>query len=137
MTNSDKAKHAIERLVDEMDRDVSESSEEELLTEAVENYGTVDNMMDRFAEIVGAAEAHGQEQHSASALRVEGSTTGGNVFEWPHERKRKLLDEVSRIFQGELTAAARNGNESDEDLDFMIEKYIKIGVIDSEGKILE
>lgn len=58
---------------------------------------------------------------------------GGKVLAWPVQNKRDLVARLRQEVKG-LTMAARQGqDETERDLDCVIEDLIDIGVIDDEG----
>jgi hypothetical protein len=130
MAEIKKENRVMERLINDMAENVLQQNTEEILAEAAESYGSVDAMMGGYFELLAQVDAK-------QAVHIVEGTQSINVIQWPSKRKRALIEEIERRFEGELTVAARNGEEGEDDFDFMLETYIKIGVIDEEGNILE
>lgn len=114
--------------------DLESLTEQELLTECEEDYGSIEGMVDTFKRILGKAVETASHQDSDNDNRHFKS--GCNVLSLPVEEKRAVLERVRVAHAGKLTMAARNADGSDEDIDRQLEDLIDLEVIDQEGNIL-
>lgn len=122
-------------LVDADLRALLQQSEESTLAEAAELYGDAAKAAADFRAKVQAAVAEAGRRRLAEARKVIDAErpAGGKVLQWPVDRKRDLLARLRRADAG-LTMAARQGeDESENDLDSLIEDLVDLGVIDEEG----
>ena len=61
-----------------------------------------------------------------------------NVMQWPQERKRALIQQFAQkdnTLKQKLTLAARNGKDTEADVNSFIEDLIELGMIDEEGNM--
>jgi hypothetical protein len=122
-------------LVDADLRALLEQSEESTLAEAAELYGdAIKAASDVRAKVQAAVLEAGRRRLAEARKAIDSERpAGGKVLHWPVDRKRDLLARLRRADTG-LTMAARQGeNESENDLDSLIEDFVDLGVIDDEG----
>lgn len=110
-------------------------SDESVMAEAEETCGNAAKVAADVRVKVQAAVAEAGRRRLAEARKAIDAdrSAGGNVLQWPLQRKRELL---ARVRQGTtaLTLAARQGeDETENDLDSLIEDLVDLGIIDEEG----
>lgn len=123
-------------LVDADLRSLLEQSEESTIVEATELYGDAAKAAAHVRARVQAAVAEAGRQRLVNARKAIDAErpAGGKVLQWPLDRKRDLLARLRRADAG-LTMAARQGeDETENDLDSLIEDLVDLGIIDEEGK---
>ena len=129
----------LERLANALVDDIDAMSDEELLAEldeAGEDAGTVAGQTRTL--IADAVAKVGRRKLAAARSGYEANQTGhrSNVLQWPVNRKRALIHHFSRNdaeLERKLTLAAREGKDTEADMNSFIEDLIDLGVIDDEG----
>lgn len=140
-TKRDKSAEQLERALDRMVEDVHATSDEEILKEATEVYGSADAAVARVQGALAAAlKRSGQkklEQARAGLRAARNAKTTSNVVELPVADKRRILDTFAgnkNPIRDKLTMAARNGVPIGEaEIDGMLEDLIELGAIDQQG----
>lgn len=129
-----------EQLIELLSENLDTLSEEELLAECAEDFGSVDVMVKMFDAAVTKATAQAKRarleaarQGYRNAVEQSQQTHGNNVLQLPLKEKRNLLDRLATMVPGQLTLAARNDNDSESDIDAMLRDLIELGAIDEEG----
>jgi hypothetical protein len=133
-SNADSAAQ-LDALIDADLRALLEQSDESVLAEAAELYGDAAKAAADIRMKIQAAVTEAGRRRLAEARKVIEAErpVGGNVLQWPLDRKRDLLSRLRRANTG-LTMAARQGeDETENDLDSLIEDLVDLGVIDEEG----
>lgn len=110
-------------------------SDESVMAEAAETFGNAAKVAaDVRLKVQAAVAEAGRRRLSEARKAIDADrSAGGNVLQWPLQRKRELL---ARVRQGStaLTLAARQGeDETENDLDSLIEDLVDLGIIDEEG----
>jgi len=131
----------LQRALDRMVEDVYATSDEEILKEAGEVYGSADAAVARVQGALAAALKRSgrkkleQARAGVRAAREARGTT--NVVALPVAEKRKILDRFAgndNPIRDKLTMAARNGVPIGEaEIDGMLEDLIELGAIDEQG----
>ncbi len=128
------------RLTDSLVEDIMETSDDEVLAEAAEDFADVDAVVNHARELIeGAIVEAGKRrmQRAKEAVRERQQRGGPNVINLPDEKKREIVKRlVAQQPQSveKITQAARNEGElTGSDLDAMLEALFQLGVIDDEG----
>lgn len=111
-----------------------EADDKDILSEAVDLNIDIASLR---SGVVTAVTVAGKRRLAAAKEVVEsGPAITGKIIEWPLAKKRELIERVRSETNG-LTQAARQGeDETENDLDSLLEDLIEIGVIDDEGNPL-
>ena len=143
MKNSlDEISLRIGRLADTLASEIDELSDEELVREAREDYGSLDTAALETKNVIQAAIREQGKRRLAiarSEYQAYQERSGSRVHEWSSEKKRALVDQIwmdPDLLPGELTLAARNEEDLKSDVDSILEDLIDLDVIDDEGNIL-
>ena len=135
------ASEKLERLCNALADDIDTMSDEELLAELAEAGEDADAIANRtHALIVNAITNVGRRRRKAARSAYEATQTGhrSNVLQWPVNRKRDLIQYFAENDAGlkqKLTLAAREGKDTEADMNSFIEDLIDLGVIDDEGNL--
>ena len=135
------ASEKLERLCNALADDIDAMSDEELLAELAEAGEDVDAIVDRTRTLIADAVAEvGRRKLVAARSGYEATQTGprSNVLQWPGNRKRELIQhfaENDAELEQKLTLAAREGKDTEADMNSFIEDLIDLGVIDDEGNL--
>lgn len=140
-TKRDKGAEQLERALDRMVEDVYAASDEEILTEAGEVYGSADAAVARVQGALAAAlKRSGRrklEQARAEVRAAREARATASVVELPVAEKRKILERFAgndNPIREKLTMAARNGVPIGEnEIDGMLEDLVELGAIDEQG----
>ena len=134
----DKAKEA-DNLLRILGENLEHMSDDELLAEAVDDFGSVDAMVSAFDGIVSKAAAEARRNRLTAArsgyqaTREQQQTAEGRVFQFSSTHKRAVIARANDMRHGQITMAARNEQDSEADLDKIIQDLIDLGAIDQEG----
>lgn len=129
--NSKNINDSIRQLLSE---NLESLSDDEILEECIEDYGTIEKMTSIFNEIFSKANKTASNQKMITTNQNDIQKT--NVFDLSLDTKRALLQEISISLSGKLTMAARNAEGTGDDIDRKLEDLIELNVIDQEGNIL-
>lgn len=128
------------KLTDSLVEDILETTDDEILAEAAEDFDDVDAVIDHARELIEEAivEAGKQRMHSAKeAVRTRKQREAPNVVHLTEDKKREILKSfVAKQPQSieKITQAARKEGElTGDDLDAMLEALFQLGAIDDEG----
>lgn len=138
-TNRDGPRQKFGRLADALANDVDNMSDQEILKEAAERHGSVEQAAASVRAIVASAIASAGKQRLHALRKAYDAEIGArqsNVVRLPLERKRALLERFAKndnALQKKLTLAARNEEDSEADLDSFLEDLVRLGVIDEQG----
>lgn len=138
-TDRDNARRQIERLIEALGRDIDAMSDEEILAEAADLYGSTEKAATDTLTIIGAVIAASGKQRLAAARKGYDTHVAGsrpNVVKLPLERKLVLIERFAgndNDVGQKLTLAARNGEAVEADIDSFLEDLIELGLIDEEG----
>ena len=124
--------------------DILDTSDEEILAEAAEDYGDIDTVVERLRQEVERAVAKDGKRRMRRAkagVAARKPLLVKKVSSLSVERKREIVrqfaEQGSAGRHGKKTLAARKGNDlTDADLDATIEALLMIGAIDEEGNPL-
>lgn len=139
--NLEKAGAKLERLSKALADEIDTMTDEELLAEMREAGEDINTIADRTSTLIAKAIAnHGRRKLTVARAAYEAHQIGqrGNILQWPLERKRLLIQQFAandNILKQKLTLAARKGNDTEADLDSIIEDLIDLGVIDEQGNV--
>lgn len=113
---------------------ILEADDEDILEEAQEINTDIAALR---SSVVDAVTEAGKRRLKEAKEIVEGNTSrGAKVIDWPFAKKRELIERIRTETEG-LTQAARMGeDETENDLDSLLEDLIDIGIIDEEGNPL-
>lgn len=140
--NREKLQEQIARLSDALARDVDALSEQELLSEAAEDYGSASSAGDSVKRTLDSALAHGARARLESARRAYDEkmrTLKPKVMNASTTEKIALLEKFAandNTLRQKLTLAARNEKQGAADVDGLLGDLIELGAIDEEGNIL-
>lgn len=112
-----------------------DADDEAILAEAAEIHADPSAVARDFRAMVNAAvtEAGKRRLGEARAALDRQDGTRGNVLAWPLQHKRDLVARLRHEVKG-LTMAARQGqDETERELNCVLEDLIDVGVIDNEG----
>ena len=137
------ASEKLERLCNALTDDIDAMSDEELLAELEEAGEDANDIGNRTAGVIAYAVTNvGRRKLAAARTGYEAERHqtghGSNVSHWPVSRKRALIQSFAQK-DNELeqklgvTLAAREGKDTDADVDSLIEDMIHLGLIDDEG----
>jgi len=117
--------------------DILESSDEDILNDAREEYEDLDSEINKTRSLIFSA-AMKSKKLKLTILKKEinqNKTSANNVLSLPVDAKRKLIEDAKKSV-GSLTLAARNEDEISEiDTDSVIQDLIDLGVIDENGNL--
>lgn len=128
------------RLTNSLVEDIMETSDDEVLAEAAEDFDDVDAVVNHARDLIeGVIVEAGKRrmQRAKEAVRERQQRGGPNVIHLPDEKKREILrrfaaqqpQSVQKITQ----AARKEGELTGNDLDAMLEALFQLGVIDDQG----
>ncbi|WP_441983623.1 hypothetical protein [Microvirga sp. 2YAF29] len=134
----------LDRALDRMAEDIEATSDQDILREAVEAYGSVKTAVDRVQGALNAAlKRSGRKKFEAARAGLRATRearAGATVIALSFAEKRGILDRFAgknNPVREKLTMAARNGIPLGEsEIDGMIEDLIEIGAIDEKGNPL-
>lgn len=135
------ARDKLARLCQALADDVDKLTDEELLAESTENGDDVEAIAERVGELISDAIAEvGGRKLAAARAGYEARTLrpSAKVLQWSLEKKRELMfrfAESDHAVKKKLTLAARNGEETEADVDSFIEDLLELGAIDDEGNV--
>ena len=135
------ARENLERLCNALADDIDTMGDEELLAELDEAGEDADAIANRTRSLIADAIANvGRRKREAARSGYESTQTGhrSNVLQWPGNRKRELIQhfaENDAELEQKLTLAAREGKDTEADMNSFIEDLIDLGVIDDEGNL--
>jgi hypothetical protein len=138
--NSNETIAKLGALIQVLEEDIDNLSEETLLAEIALEAGGVVGMTVSFNSIFESAEKNvkrqrllnAKEGYKKATLQNVGMPTSDNVLVWPIEKKRALLTTIYDQ-DNSITMAARNDENSESDIDAILEDLIALGAIDSQG----
>lgn len=128
-------KELLDALLDAELEALLEANDDAILAEAAELHPDPAAVIARLRGIMTTAATQAGKARLAKARATLDQQDGsrGKVLTWPVLQKRNLVARLRQEVKG-LTMAARQGQEETEsDLDSVIEDLIDIGVIDDEG----
>lgn len=133
------AVHQLRRLTYLQSEALDAASDAEVLEEAKAVFGSADAAAAGARDIIRTAMITVGKQRLAQARAAYDVRTKrpiASVFNLPVERKKALLKSFAAndaAFSQKLTLAARNGTETEGDLDGLLEDLLDLGVIDEAG----
>ena len=136
MNNNEKnAKKQLLRLANELVEDILAASDEEILAEATKEFDDVQTEAERMQELIQQTIIQSGKRRLRAARETLDQcepVTECSVLSFPIEKKRQLLNNLSD--RNGLTLAARNGkDQSERDIDSLLEDLLELGEIDEEG----
>ncbi len=139
MSDSKDARQKLDRLVDALVRDVDALSDEEL-TEEVAADGDVEKAVNQVKNLIESAIAESGRQRLSRARRAYDAVTAKDrlrVMQLPLSRKKALVAKFadSSTFPEKLTLAARNADNTEADIDGLLQDLLELGVVDDEGNL--
>lgn len=133
------AQKKLERLSNALANDIDAMSDEELLAELEEAGEDASTVADRTRTLIADAVTKASRRKLAAARSgYEASQTShqSNILQWSMQRKRGLIQHFvqnNNEFEQKWTLAAREGKDTEADMNSFIEDLIDLGVIDDEG----
>jgi hypothetical protein len=139
MSDSKDARQKLDRLVDALIRDVDALSDEEL-TEEVAADGDVEKAINQVKDLVESAIAESGRRRLTRARRAYEAVTAKDrpkVMQLPLSRKKALVTKFadSSRFPEKLTLAARNADNTEADVDGLLQDLLELGIVDDEGNL--
>ena len=137
------AHEKLERLCNTLADDIETMSDEELIAELEDTGEDVNAIAKRTGELIADAIAKVGRRKLATAragyeTETRQTSHGINVLQWPVSRKRDLIQhfaENDAELEQKLTLAAREGKDTEADMNSFIEDLIDLGVIDDKGNL--
>lgn len=142
---TDKKNHAtlqLERVADLIFQDLLETSDEEILAEAVEDGMDVEKEVERISSIISEAAFNNGQAKLAAAKKgfLERKSAKRSTFgSFTLQKKRQIIGSLKSNdnLKRQITLAARNENDlSDSDLNAYLQSLYDLNVIDEEGNVL-
>ena len=137
------AHEKLERLCNALADDIEAMSDEELIAELEDTGEDANTIARRMGGLIANAIANvGRRKLATARAGYEAETRqtshGNNVLQWPVSRKRDLIRhfaENDAELEQKLTLAAREGKDTEADMNSFIEDLIDLGVIDDKGNL--
>lgn len=133
------ASEKLERLCNALADDIEAMSDEELQAELKEAGEDADAIANGMKALIADAITDAGRRKLADArtgYATHQAVHQSNIRQWPRERKRSLIQHFmqndSRL-EERFTLAAREGGNTEADMDSFIEDLIDLGIIDGEG----
>ncbi|MDO9103670.1 MAG: hypothetical protein Q7U57_01780 [Methylovulum sp.] len=132
----------LDRLTESLVNDIIELSDEEILSEAQEQFDDPAEELDRLRKIIKAALIQANKNKLAEAKKqvnnYKSQTLKNNVITLPISEKRKAIESFTNQdpeLKDKLTLAARKGEgiKTENDVEGMFEDMAELGIIDHEG----
>lgn len=130
----------LERLADALVEDILNTTDQEILDEAREDYGNAKAGADEVRALFQLAKtkmAKGRLEAAKKGLTAHRSKEMGKVLPFEMTKARQLVARFAANdseLQGRLTMAARKGEElSDQDIQGIIEDMIELGILSKDG----
>ena len=140
MTDKEKmAREKLFRLQDALADDLQNLSDDEILAEAKENGENVEEIATHTSSLISdVIRKNGQHRLAAARAAYDANTPadGANVLKFSLSKKREIVNAFAKNdngFEEKLTLAARNGKDTEADIDSLLEDLIDLGEIDDEG----
>jgi hypothetical protein len=139
MSDGKDARQKLDRLVDALIRDVDALSDKELAEEVAVD-GDVEKAVNHVKDLVESAIAESGRRRLTRARRAYDSVTAKDrprFMQLPLSRKRALVVKFadSSTFPEKLTLAARNADNTEADIDGLLQDLLELGVVDDEGNL--
>lgn len=139
MSDSIDARQKLGRLVDALIRDIDALSDEELTAEVAAD-GDVEKAVNHVKNLFESAIAESGRRRLARARRAYDAVTAkdrSRVMQMPLSRKKALIAKFadSSTFPAKLTLAARNADNTEADIDGLLQDLLELGVVDDEGNL--
>jgi hypothetical protein len=139
MSDSKDARQKLDRLVDALIKDIDALSDEELIEEVAAD-GDVEKAVNQVEDLIESAIAESGRRRLTRARRAYDAVTAKDrpkVILLPLSRKKALVAHFadSSKFPEKLTLAARNADNTEADIDGLLEDLLELGVIDDKGNV--
>lgn len=139
MTDGKDARQKLDRLVDALIRGVDALSDKELMEEVAAD-GDVEKVVSHVKVLVESAIAESGRRRLTRARRAYDAVTAKDrpiVMQLPLSRKKALVAKFadSSTFPEKLTLAARNADNTEADIDGLLQDLLELGVVDDEGNL--
>ncbi len=138
MSRSSDARVKLDRLGEALAKDLDRLSDNEL-SEEIAADDDVEKTVARMRNLIESAIAESGRRRLARARQAYdaiGEKQRSKVIQLPLNRKRALIAHFAHSAEAlpeRLTLAARNEDNSETDLDSLLEDLLELGVIDEEG----
>ena len=129
----------LERLCNALADEIDAMSDEVLQAELKETGEDGDAIANQAKALIANAIARvGRRKREAARAAYEAHqlTDRHDIRQWPMEHKRNLIQRFAQKndeLEQKLTLAARKGQDTEGDIDSLIEDLIELGLIDDEG----
>jgi hypothetical protein len=139
MSDGKEVRQKLDRLTDALIRDVDALSDEEVTAEVAAD-GDVEKAANRVKNLVESAiSASGRRRLTKARQAYEAATAKvrPKVIQLPLNRKKALIAQFAdaSAFPEKLTLAARNADNTEADIDGLLQDLLELGVIDDEGNL--
>ncbi len=128
------------RLTESLVEDILETSDDEVLAEAAEDFDDVDAVVDHAKELIEGAIVEAGKRRMRRAKEAVGDRHQRgepNVIHLPDEKKREILRRLAaqqpQSIEKITQAARKEGELTGNDLDAMLEALFQLGAIDDQG----
>ncbi len=127
------------RLAESLASDLNEMSDDEILAEAKENGEDIDAIASHVSALISNVIHEAGAGRLAAARKAYDERQARHsvdVSGWSLDKKRMILNQVAKndnSSQQNLTLAARSGEDSEADIDSLLQDLMDIGAIDDEG----
>lgn len=128
----------LDLLTDALAKDVDELGDEELEAEISEEFGSPETLAESLRALIESTFAtHGKRRlvNARAALDARKFRRSAKVVDLSYADKKALYERLRENASTNLTLAARNEEDSEADLDGILEDLRDLGVIDDEGNI--
>jgi hypothetical protein len=139
MSDGKEAHRKLDRLTDALVRDIDALSDEEVTAEVAAD-GDVKEAVNSVKSLVESAISESGRRRLAKARRAYDAATASvrpKVIRLPLNRKKALIAHFAdaSAFPKKLTLAARNADNTEADIDSLLQDLLELGVIDDEGNL--
>ena len=128
----------LDLLSDALANDIDNLSDEELEAEISEEFGSPETLAENLrASIESTFVSHGKKRLSdaRAALHARQTRPTAKIVDLSFADKKTLYERLRQNDSINLTLAARNEEDSEADIDSILEDLRDLGVIDDEGNI--
>lgn len=123
-----------DRIIEAMLQNVDELTEKELLLEGIEEYGSEESISAAFGDVVDSV----MHQIGTTKLKrakegylkaIKSTLVRPNILMLPLGEKRKLIEQAVLAGEGQITLAAREALQSEDDIDSILQDFIELGLV--------
>ena len=128
----------LDLLTDALAKDIDQLSEDDLKAEISEEFGSPKTLAESLrASIESTFASHGKKRLSDARATLDARQTRATakIVDLSYVDKKTLFERLRENDSINLTLAARNEEDSEADIDSILEDLHDLGVIDDEGNI--